>query len=175
MSIINKLNQAWTDADKPDSEIQTYKDRQTIGIYLIVTIICGYYILRNFANWKKIAKLSTRKNFYQHIVSPHSHISCLSLFTNTSGTMAYYNHKLHGVFHFGTCTIILFSIVSAFSFLPFRAITSSRKWRLMILMIVGVSRAKLKLSSYRITGARCTVWHVSRNRRFEDDMYLHCQ
>ena len=48
--------------------------------YLIVTIICGYYILRIFAIWQKIAKLSanfcdleksqklnTRKNFYQHI------------------------------------------------------------------------------------------------------------
>ena len=37
------------------------------ALYLIVTIICGYYILRIFAIWKKIAKLSTSKNFYQHI------------------------------------------------------------------------------------------------------------
>ena len=42
-------------------------------------------------------------------------------------------------------------------FLPSCAITSSRKWRLMISMIVGVS------CCYRIPGARCTMWHNSRN------------
>ena len=35
--------------------------------YLIVTIICGYYIFANFCDLEKIAKLSTRKNFYHHI------------------------------------------------------------------------------------------------------------
>ena len=54
-------------------------------------------------------------------------------------------------------------IVSAFSFLSSRAITSSRKWRLMTSMIVGVARANFKLCSHRITGARCSIWHVPRN------------
>ena len=56
----------------------------------------------------------------------------------------------------------------AISFLPSRAITSLRKWRLMISMSVGASRVKLKL----LTGsdnvsARCTMWHVSRNKAFQ--------
>ena len=38
----------------------------------------------------------------------------------------------------------------------------AREGRLMISMIVGVSWAKLTLCSYRITGARCTMRHVSR-------------
>ena len=50
-----------------------------MSVHLIVTIIRGYYILRFFAI-RKIAKLSTRKNFYQHIW--HSGV---------------YNHKLRDV------------------------------------------------------------------------------
>ena len=59
-------------------------------------------------------------------------------------------------------------------FLPSRAITSSRKWRLMISMILGVSRAKLTLFSYRMTGAR--FFHVACFTYIRDDyMYLQCR
>ena len=58
---------------------------------------------------------------------------------------------------------------SAISFLPSRAITSSRKWRLMISMIVGVARAKLnRLCSYEITGERWPygMFHVNLRRLY---------
>ena len=63
--------------------------------------------------------------------------------------------KLRDVFHFGT----------AFSFLPSHAITSSRKCRLMISMIVGVG-------CYWITGACCTMWHVSRKSTRRVDLHV---
>ena len=63
---------------------------------------CYYYLrvlcFANFAIRKKIAKLSTRKNFYQHIRHP-------GVYTRTNCAM---------IFHFGSCIIFLF-----WSFLPF--------------------------------------------------------
>ena len=73
--------------------------------YLIVTIICGYYILRIFAIRKKIAKSSTRKNFYQHIRHSTVCTSCV-MFATLEHTKSFS------------------LIVSALSFLLSRAITS---------------------------------------------------
>ena len=110
--------------------------------YLFVTIICRYmYILRIFASWKKIAKLSTRKHFCHHI--RHSAVWKITNCVMFSTVEYAYNSLL---------------IVSAFSFLPSRA--RARKsdvwwyrwsWEL--------ARAKLKLCSYWIMGACCT--HVA--------------
>ena len=73
---------------------------------------------------------STRKNFYKHIRHP-------GVYTITNCVM---------IFHFGSCVISLL-IIFAFSFLPSHPIASSKKWRLMISMIVGASRLKFKLCS----------------------------
>ena len=63
---------------------------------------CYYYLrvlyFANFCDLEKIAKLSTRKNFYQHIRHP-------GVYTITNCVM---------IFHFGSCMIFLFC-----SFLPF--------------------------------------------------------
>ena len=63
---------------------------------------CYYYLrvlhFANFCDLEKIAKLSTRKNFYQHIKHP-------GVYTITNCVM---------IFHFGSCIIFLF-----WSFLPF--------------------------------------------------------
>ena len=104
--------------------LKTAKKKKHECHYLFVTIICGCYILRFRKN---------RKNFFQHI--RHSGVSKTALcFPPRLWNM--HNHSLLSV--------------SAFSFLPSRAVASSRKS-----MIVGVSQAKL-------TGAHCTMWHVSR-------------
>ena len=64
-------------------------------------------------------------------------------------------------------------------FSSFPCLHELEKVRLTISMFVGASRAKLKLCSYRITGARCTMqWHVSRTstRRqlvHVDDLHKH--
>ena len=62
---------------------------------------CYYYLrvlyFANFCDLEKIAKLSTRKNFYQHIRHP-------GVYTITNCVM---------IFHFGSCMIFLFC-----SFLP---------------------------------------------------------
>ena len=50
-------------------------------------------------------------------------------------------------------------MVSAFSFLPSRVVTSSRKWRLMTSMTVGDSRAKLKL--WFLPNNGCILHHVA--------------
>ena len=65
-----------------------------------------YYCLRvlyfaNFCDLEKIAKLSTRKNFYQHII-------------RHPGTGVYTITNCVMIFHFGSCMILLFC-----SFLPF--------------------------------------------------------
>ena len=73
-----------------------------------------------FLRFGKDAKLSTRKSFYQHI--RHSGVQL----------------KIAWRFQFWTMHIHSLLIVSAFSFLPSRAITRSRR-RLMISMILGVS------------------------------------
>ena len=108
---------------------------------------CYYYLrvlyFANFCDLEKIAKLSTRKNFYHHI--RHSGVYTIT----NCGMFSTLEHAYNSLL-----------IVSAFSFLSSRAITSSRKCRLMISMIVGVARANFKICSHRITGARCTIWHV---------------
>ena len=128
-----------------------------------ISIPYCYYYLRvlyfaNFCDLEKIAKLSTRKNFYQHI--------------------------RHSDTIMKTCCFLLWNMhnrallsVSAFSFVPSRAVTSSRKWRLMTSMIVAVSRAKLKLCSYRIMpwvhAAPCGMVHVN-SRRLHEHVTYYC-
>ena len=111
---------------------------------------CYYYLrvlyFANFCDLEKIAKLSTRKIFYRHIW-----------------------HCGDGWPLLERMLIILF-----WSFLPFLFFfpVPSRAWESDIFFksIVGVSRAKLKLYSCRITGARCTIWHVS----CKSTQILHC-
>ena len=125
-------------------------------------LACCYYYLRvlyfaNFCDLEKIAKLSTRKNFYQHIRHSDTIKTCCFLLWNM------HNRALLSV--------------SAFSFFPSRAVTSSRKWRLMTSMIVAVSRAKLKLCSYRIMpwvhAAPCGMVHVN-SRRLHEHVTYYC-
>ena len=79
-----------------------------------------------------------------------------------------YNHKVRDDFPFCNMHNLSLLIVSAFSFLSSRAITSSKKWRLMKSMTVGVSRVFLDL---RDNG--CTVHHVECcNTR--TTMCVHC-
>ena len=72
---------------------------------------CYYYLrvlyFANFCDLEKIAKLSTRKNFYQHIRHSDTIKTCCFLLWNM------HNRALLSV--------------SAFSFVPSRAVTSSRK------------------------------------------------
>ena len=115
------------------------------SITLLLLLFAGT-IFCEFLRFGKIAKLSTRKNFYRHIITvvyaQSQTVWCWPLFG------AHANHS--------------FLIFSGFSFLPSRAITSLGKWH-FLMSIVGVSRAnlRLKLCSWRITGGRCTIWHVS--------------
>ena len=96
---------------------------------------CYYYLrvlyFANFCDLEKIAKLSTRKNFYQHI--RHSGVYTIA----TARGFPLWNMHNHSLL-----------IVFAFSFLSSRAITSLRKWRLMTSMIVGV------LPAFVVTGER---------------------
>ena len=114
--------------------------------YLIVTIICGYYILRIFAIWKN------RKNKYpQKFLPTRLALWCM------------YNHKLRDVCHFGTCIIINLSVDRFYlSLLLSRAITSLQKWRLMI-SSVGVSRANVNfvLTRQRVHAAPFGMFHVN--------------
>ena len=114
-------------------------------------------ILRISAIRKKIAKLTTGKIFYEHI--RHQ-----------------YKHKLRDVFHFGTCmTMQLFW--SFFNFLFFLPVPSrareSDAWRYRC-SCMGVSWPQLQLWCDRKTGARCTMWHVSRKftRRLHACKYI---
>ena len=70
------------------------------------------------------------------------------------------NHKLRDVCHFGTCIIILF-----WSFLPFFTSFPCHH-ELAKVTFDDIDRwsftSKRKLCSYRITGARCTIWHFSQ-------------
>ena len=71
-----------------------------------------------------------------------------------------YNHKLRDDYPFWIMHNLSLLIVSAFSFLPSGAITSSKKWRLMLSMIVGVSRVNFVLRFTGPSNDGCTVHHV---------------
>ena len=119
-------------------------------LYLIVTIFC------EFLRFGKIAKLSTRKNFYQHL--RHSRVCTI---TNCVAAWCFPLNLEHAKsFSFDHLCL---------SFLPSRAVTSSRKWRLMISMIVGVSREQ----NYRVRAAPCGMFHINL-RIHENYMYLLC-
>ena len=118
--------------------------------YLIVTIICGYYILRIFAIWKN------HKIKYPQKSLPTHHALWCSTITNRV-MLPLWNMHNHSLL-----------IVSAFSFLPSCAITSSRKWRLMTSMIVGVLRAFV-LTGERVHAAPCGMFHVDLH---ENCMYF---
>ena len=94
-------------------------------------------------------RLSTRKNFYQHIRHP-------GVYTITNCVV---------IFHFGSCIDLSLLFISAFSFLPSGSITISKKYCLMISMIVRVPRVNFKLCSqiYVTTDARyrCTMWNAA--------------
>ena len=90
-----------------------------------------------------------RKNKYPQIFLPtHLALWCMC------------NHKLGDVCHFGTCIIILF-----WSFLPFFTSLPCHH-ELAKVTFDDIDRgsftSKRKLCSYRITGARCTIWHFSQ-------------
>ena len=103
----------------------------------------------------------TRNIWYTRSGKVHAKIS-----TDTSGTLVYVQSQTTWCLPLWNMHNHSLLIVFAFSFLLSRAITCLRKWHLM----VSISQAKLKLCSYRITGARCTIWHVSR----KSTRRLHC-
>ena len=121
------------------------------GSTLMFLLFAGTMFCEFLRFGKKITKLSTstRKNFYQHI--------------RHSGVYTIKNCMMFPLWNMHNHSPL---IVSAISFLPSRATMSSRKWRLMISIIVGVSRAKLKLCSRRITTAHwpCGMFHVTSRR-----------
>ena len=107
--------------------------------YHIVTIICGYYIFCEFLRFGKNRKIKYPQKF---LPTHHDQVPwCV------------YHHKLRDVFHSGSCIIILFR-----SSLPF-----------LFFLYVPSRPRKSDVWCYRITGARCTMWHLR-----EDDMYLRC-
>ena len=107
--------------------------------------LCYYYLrvlyLRIFAIWKN------RKIKYPQKFLPTHHALWCSTITNWVMFPLWNTHN-HSLL-----------IVSAFSFLPSCAITSSRKWRLMTSMIVGVLRAFV-LTGERVHAAPCGMFHV---------------
>ena len=119
----------------------------TDGTALLLLLFAGT-IFCEFLRFGKI-----RKNKYpQKFLPTHLALWCI------------YNHKLRDVCHFGTCIIILF-----WSFLPF---FTSFPCHLELAKVTfddifhGSFTSKRKLCSYRITGARCTMFHVNLHEKY---------
>ena len=126
--------------------------------YLVVTIICGYYIWRIFAIWKN-RKIKYPQKFlptHQALWRIHNHKLCdvftledqECMFSCALGDM--HNHSP--------------LIVSAFSFLP-----SPRHHELEKVTFEDIDDRRPSFTSVRSqwrTDARCTKWHVSRKSVF---------
>ena len=138
----------WNDQILPSPIIWLFfPSKKWIKLIPKTTLLLLLFAGTIFCDFFAIGK--NRKNKYpQKFLPTHLALWCM------------YSHKLRDVCHFGTSIIILF-----WSFLPF--FTSFPCHHELAKVTFddidrGNFKSKRKLCSYRITGARCTIWHFSR-------------